>query len=109
MQLRTLAEQEREQNLEGFRLADTQRRLMLGQIGFNQFMNPNALSVWRPGDPAPARNLPPAQTAGGTLAPDLVDPAVAALQRREAMLARASGFGSTFVAATQSLAMRRRV
>lgn len=113
LQLRTLAEQEREQNLEGARTALTQRRLMLGQLGYNQFLNPQSQNFYRATDPADLvtqrQNLPAAQAAGTLMAPDLADPATAALERRERMMSRATGFGSTFMEATQALALRRRV
>lgn len=102
LQLRTLREQEREQNTEAQRVAMLQRRLMLGTMGYNQFLMPG---VNRPA----AAAVPAAQAAGTTLAPDLADPAIAALDKRTRLTEMASGYGTQFAAATTALALRRRI
>jgi hypothetical protein len=98
LQIRTLREQEREKNYESARIAATQRRLLLGEMGYSQLLY---------GQPDP--NLPTAQAAGTTMAPDLVDPATAAMQKRERLLAQATGFGANFAAATVALRRNQRI
>lgn len=96
LQARTLREQEREQNAEASRVARRRRRMLLGDMGYQQLLN------------APPA-LPVAQTAGTVMAPDLTDPAAVAMQRREEMLARATGFGRGFAQATQAVRLATRI
>ena len=107
LQLRTLMEQEREQNVQGAETALLQRRMMLGQLGYNQFLRPGFNTVLPVA--GAATGVPPAQALGTTVTPDLVDPAIAANERRAKLAESASGFGSTFLAATRTLSEKRRI
>jgi hypothetical protein len=104
LQLQALLEQQRNDNTQNAAIALNQRRMLLGQLGYNQFLTPGLNTVL-----PPAANLPAAQAAGAPLSPDLADPAIAALQRRQQLTENARGFGVNFAAATQALALRRRI
>ena len=79
-QIRALAEQERERNLETHRVEDFNRRLMLGEVGQNILLRPRM-------------SVPTAQAAGTTISPSLADPAIAALEKQTAFVRMAEGFG----------------
>ena len=68
LQLRTLQEQARERNEDGFNQFTLRRRMLLGTLGMNLFAEPGAA-------------LPTAQREGGILSPSLTDPATVAAER----------------------------